>query len=691
VSAPTDSYPRLRARTQRFTLGAPRTFSICADGRRILFLRAAAGDDPRTGLWVLDLPDGEERPVVSAAEDSNLPAAERIRRERVREGASGVVSYAADAAGSVAAFALQGRLHLVDVDTGQVRSLGDATSCFDPRPDPTGSHVAYVDGGDLRLVSCDGSGDRVLAGEPESAVSWGRAEFAAAEEMDRIRGFWWSPDGRSLIAARVDEAPVATWWIGDPAHPDQPPKEARYPAAGAANADVTLWLIPLEGDRCEIRWDRAEFPYLARVAWSAAGPPLLAVVSRDQRQIAVLSVDPESGATTQLSLDTDEKWVEPFPGVPIWVDGEPARIADVDGARRLVVGQRPVTPPELYVRSVVGTDADGVVLLASDGDPTQIGVYRWAEAGMQSLSEQPGVHGAVAADGTVVRTSAGMDSDGTQVVVIRDGAVRELASYAIKSPIEPRARLLRLGARQLPAGLLLPQDHEPGRKLPVLLDPYGGPHAQRVLSAKAAWLDPQWLADQGFAVLVVDGRGAPGRGPEWERSIHHDFVETILGDQIDALHAAADLEPDLDLSRVGIRGWSFGGWLAALAVLRRPDVFAAAVAGAPVTDWSLYDTYYTERYLGTPQDNPEVYRRHSLIEMAPGLERPLLIIHGLADDNVLAAHTLRLSQRLTESGRPHAVLPLTGVTHMTPQEAVAENLLLLQVEFFHRHLGEAQA
>jgi dipeptidyl-peptidase-4 len=225
----------------------------------------------------------------------------------------------------------------------------------------------------------------------------------------------------------------------------------------------------------------------------------------------------------------------------------------------------------------------------------------------------------------------------------------------------------------------------------VLLDPYGGPHAQRVLSAKAAWLEPQWLADQGFAVLVVDGRGSPGRDPGWERAIHHDFVGTILDDQVDALHAAAGMESDLDLSRVGIRGWSFGGWLAALAVLHRPDVFAAAIAGAPVTDWSLYDTYYTERYLGTPQDNPEVYRRHSLVEMAPGLERPLLIIHGLADDNVLAAHTLRFSQRLTESGRPHAVLPLTGVTHMTPQEAVAENLLLLQVEFFRRHLGELKA
>jgi dipeptidyl-peptidase-4 len=165
----------------------------------------------------------------------------------------------------------------------------------------------------------------------------------------------------------------------------------------------------------------------------------------------------------------------------------------------------------------------------------------------------------------------------------------------------------------------------------------------------------------------------------------------VLEDQVDGLQALAEKEPDLDLTRVAIRGWSFGGYLAALAVLRRPDVFHAAVAGAPAVDWSLYDTHYTERYLGRPQDNPEVYRSTSLLDDAAHLSRPLMLIHGLADDNVLAAHTLLLSQRLTEAGRPHTVLPLTGVTHMTPQESVAENLLLLQVEFLHSALAPVRA
>src|SRR5262249_40838877 len=198
-------------------------------------------------------------------------------------------------------------------------------------------------------------------------------------------------------------------------------------------------------------------------------------------------------------------------------------------------------------------------------------------------------------------------------------------------------------------------------RLPVLLDPYGGPHAQRVLASRPAYLSSQWFADQGVAVLVADGRGTPGRGSAWERAVHLDLAQPALDDQVDALTDAAQRFPQLDLTRVAIRGWSFGGYLAALAVLRRPDVFHAAIAGAPVTDWVLYDTHYTERYLGTPSDQPAAYERTSLVADAAKLERPLLLIHGLADDNVVAAHTLQLSGALLAAGRPHQVLPLSGV------------------------------
>jgi dipeptidyl-peptidase-4 len=265
-----------------------------------------------------------------------------------------------------------------------------------------------------------------------------------------------------------------------------------------------------------------------------------------------------------------------------------------------------------------------------------------------------------------------------------------IASLAERPSLpEPRPALSYGGARRLRTAILLPSWHEPGSaRLPVLCDPYGGPHMQRVVAARGAFLTSQWLADQGFAVVVADGRGTPGRGPGWDKAVAANLAGPALEDQVEALAAAAEQCADLDLSRVGIRGWSFGGYLAALAVLRRPDVFHAAVAGAPVTDWRLYDTHYTERYLGQPDRSPEVYERNSLLADAGKLSRPLMIIHGLADDNVVVAHSLRLSAALLAAGRPHSVLPLTGVTHMATQEEVAENLLLLQVDFLRAALAE---
>jgi dipeptidyl-peptidase-4 len=686
----TDTFPHQTARTRRFTLGEPRGFTICADGGRVLFLRALSGSDPRTGLWLLEAASGAERLVVdptTLAADGDLPPAERARRERVRETASGVVAYAADDAGTVAAFAASGELWVVDIDAATPRRLPAAPGAYDPRPDPTGQHVAYVSGRELRMVGVDGAGDRVVATDPRDTVSWGRAEFVAAEEMARTRGYWWAPDGSALLAARVDEAEVRLLWIADPAHPDRSPTPVRYPTAGTDNADVSLHLVTLGGSSTEIRWDRGAFPYLARVGWTQGHPPLLQVQSRDQRTTRVLTADVGDGGTAAVFEDSDDIWVELFSGAPTWSGDHIVRIADAGGARRLFVDAEPVTDEAFYVRGVAGTSDDSVVFAASVGDPTQVHVFRWSVAGVEQISEEPGVHFAVHSAGTTVLSSSGLEYDGQVHRLLGAGSAWPIASCPETPVISPTVQLLSLGERSLPAGLLFPRGHTPGTKLPVLLDPYGGPHGQRVLAARRMWLEPQWWADQGFAVLVVDGRGTPGRDPRWEREVWHDFAGPILTDQVDALHAAAELEPDLDLSRVAIRGWSFGGYLAAMAVLRRPEVFHAAVAGAPVTDQSLYDTHYTERYLGKPQDEPEVYRRNSLLDDAPSLTRPLLLIHGLADDNVLAAHTLLMSQRLTESGRLHTVLPLTGVTHMTPQEAVAENLLLLQVEFIKKALA----
>jgi dipeptidyl-peptidase-4 len=685
------SFPRQQARTRRFTLGVPRAFRIAADGSRVLFLRSPAGDDPVTQLWSFDLASGRERLVCDPAAlggDGEVPPEERARRERVRETAEGIVAFRCDRDATVAAFALGRRAYLVTVETGDVLPLVAASPALDPAPDPTGRRVAYVSGGSVHVVDRGGR-DRSLAADDDPSVTWGLAAFVEAEEIHRTRGLWWSPEGEALIAERVDVSPVAVWHIANPTHPEQPPSAVRYPAAGAANADVGLAVLSMDGGRVEVAWDKKAFPYLVDVVWSEGHDPLVVAQTRDQRTIRILEANPATGETRTIHEDRGEPWLD---------DGRLATVTEDAEAdtRRLVVGEEAMTPPGLQVASVVSAN-QAVVFVATE-EPTESHVWRWTpDGGLARLTTEPGVHAAAARGDVSVIASAAMDrSDVTTTVWRLSERVGEIASFAHSPVLEPNVSLRRLGPSELRSAILLPGDGTPGAtvlrrdgRLPVLLDPYGGPQAQRVVAARGAFLASQWLADQGFAVLVADGRGTPARGLAWERAVHRDLASPALEDQVEALHAAAALDDRLDLTRVAIRGWSFGGYLAALAVLRRPDVFHAAVAGAPVTDWHLYDTHYTERFLGLPQDDPDAYRQSSIIEEAAALTRPLLLVHGLADDNVVVAHTLRFSQALMEAGRPHAVLPLSGVTHMTSQEVVAENLLLLQVAFLRDALAIA--
>ncbi|MEX1657032.1 prolyl oligopeptidase family serine peptidase [Streptomyces pseudovenezuelae] len=701
-----DSFPRRHARTQRFTVGAPRAFTVAPDGSRVVFLRSNSGTNRANSLWVLDAVEGGERvaadprALLGGAEERLSPT-ERARRERSREGGAGIVGYATDAAVELASFALSGRLFTAELRAGTARELPVRGPVIDPRPAPDGRHIAYVAQGSLRVVGAEGEDDRALATAESDHVTYGLAEFIAAEEMGRSRGFWWSPQSDRLLVARVDDTPVRRWWISDPAHPERDPHHVPYPAAGTPNADVRLFVVALDGARTEVSWDRKRYPYLAHVHWSAAGAPLLLVQARDQRSQLYLAADPESGATRMVHADEDPTWLDLFPGVPCWSpSGQLVRIADEGGARVLAVGERPLTGPQLHIRAVLDVTRDDVLVSASAGTEAEapelgeVHVYRVNELGVERLSQEPGVHSAVRAGGVTVLVSATLDRPGSRARVLRDGKeTATVTSYAEDPGLTPRVTLTEGGARRIPCAVLMPQDYAGDSPLPVLLDPYGGPHGQRVVSAHNPHLTSQWFADQGFAVVVADGRGTPGRSPAWEKAVRDDLAAVVLQDQVDALQALAEDFP-LDLTRVAIRGWSFGGYLAALAALRRPDVFHAAVVGAPVTDLRLYDTHYQERYLGHPDEQPAVYRRNSLVDDdglvdAVGPHRPMMIIHGLADDNVVVAHSLRLSSALLAAGRPHEVLPLSGVTHMTPQETVAENLLRLQLDFLKRSLGMA--
>jgi dipeptidyl-peptidase-4 len=778
-------YPELAARTRRFTHGAPRAVSVSADGARVVFLRSAGPQDPVDRMWVYDVATRTERLVAdplallssakaklagSGPDRDELPDHERALRERLRLTAAGIGSYATDQAGRTAVFPLAGRLFAVDLthaSTGQpgtaegVTELPTVGPAVDPRPDPTGRRIAYVTNGTLRIIAPDGT-DSMLAGEAlnahggPSTVTWGLAEFIAAEEFGRFRGYWWAPDGQSVLAARVDDARVPRWHLHDPAEPAKAPTTLAYPYAGATNAEVSLHLLDLDGGWVDVHWDRETYPYLVAVHWSEGGGPLITVLRRLQQHGLVLAVDPRTGETQVHAELADPRWVEPIPGTPchlgdgrVLVGGELAH--DGYDARCLFADGTLLTPPSLYVRRICGrlgpevnpADAQGtasavgpatvpvgmpvsaggvrarpgtapgsagakagpqpgsfadLLVEASEGEPSEQHLFRVRTSvgatgfEVRRLTNQAGWHVGVAGGDVLVIGSASLDHSGTQWTVYRgDAQVGTLTSLAASPPYQPRPALERVTDRRLPSGVLYPRQHVAGRRLPVLVDIYGGPARQEVLATRERWAARQWWADAGFAVVVVDNRGTPGVAPSFEKVIHRRMADLVLADQVEALTALAAKHPDLDLDRVGIRGWSYGGWLAALAVLRRPDIYHCGVAGAPVTDWTLYDTAYTERYLGLPDDGSEVYAHHSLLELAeslpdsPAEARPLLLIHGLVDDNVVAAHTLRLSSALLASGRPHSVIPLSGATHMAAA-GIAERLLPLELDFLRRNL-----
>lgn len=699
-----DSFPRQYARTQRLTLGEPRDLIVSPDGARVVFTRSRGGADPVNCLWMADVGTGAESLVADpvalmaalAVDDADLPPEERARRERMREGAGGITGYATDRVVGLATFVLGGHLFVTDLAASETRHLDVPGPVFDPHLSPAGDRIAYVRGRELWVTDLDGVAARLVGprdDEPDT-VSWGSADFVAAEEMNRYRGFWWSPAGDTIAACRVDDAPVQVWHISNPADPGAAPHQVRYPAAGTPNPEVTLHLCPVDGGTAtEVVWDRAAFEYLAKVNWTRHGFAAT-ILSRDQRDLHVLTIDPPitnaPGAggigIRAVFVDHDAAWVELVPGTGVLVaPGTPVMCADRDGARRLLVGSKIVSPADVQVRSVVDADPDRVIVTGNPLDDASVQhVYRWTpDGGFEALTDGLGVNAAAVGGDTIVLRSATVDEPGARWRLPNG---QHLTSNAERPLVRPNVRLTTHTSTIPMTAVLLPHDHD-GSPLPVLLDPYGGPHAQRVVRSHNSFCASQWFADQGFAVIVADGRGTPGRGTTYERAVLHDVAAGVLDDQVVALHAAADRHPELDLDRVAIRGWSFGGYLAALAVMRRPDVFHAAIAGAPVTEWRLYDTCYTERYLGDPNERSEVYDANSLLPLAPELTRPLLLIHGLADDNVVAAHTLQLSSALLAAGKPHEVLPLVGVTHMTPQEVVAEHLLLHQLEFLRRSIA----
>lgn len=698
------------AATRRFGAGRPASIKVTPTGDAVLFLRSG----PRSfvqDLFAFDTTTGQERVLLTAdrilqGAEEHLTPEEKARRERMRQSARGITSYQLSKDGGRILITLSGRMYVIERRSGEVTPLPEEGGFpLDPQFSPDASKVACVREGELYVIHIADETQTKLTSGAGRDITHGLSEFVAQEEMGRFHGYWWSPDSERIVFQRTDTSRVERLHIMELTHPEQSPQDWPYPKPGKANAQVALGIISANGGETTwVPWDGEAYPYLAMVTWMENSPLTILVQNRPQTEELLLSVDHTTGYSTTLLKETDPAWINLDQDMPHWLEDGSAFLwtTERNGAWQLELRGRngalvrSLTPTDFRFKGFVSCDNRVRNVYMSGGeDPTQTQVFRASlvleQPHLSQVSSGPGSHSfTFAHDHSVyVHTHSGID--GKEQIVVRraDGSeVGRLTSVAEEPPFVPHVELTTVGGDPLfYAAIIRPRDFNPGLKYPVIVSVYGGPHGQMVSASPRRYLLNQWMADHGFIVVTIDGRGTPNRGREWERAIKGDLIKIPLQDQVTALQWLGNQYRELDLSRVGIHGGSFGGYFTAHAVMQRPDVYHAGVAVASVCDWLDYDTHYTERYMGMPEENPDGYQNAAVQTYADRLERPLLIIHGTADDNVYFLHSLKMSDALFRAGKHHEFLPLGGFTHMVPDPLVTQRLNTGILSFFKEHLG----
>lgn len=710
---PNDDFLSRYAETYRFTHGRPALIRVTPDGDAVCYLRSGPRSFVRD-LYQFDPATGKESVIATAeqligsAEDELTPE-ESARRERMRLAARGIATFELSKDGAQLLVPLSGRLFVIERVTGAVKELkSDGSAPLDPQFSPDGKSIACVRDGDLYAIDIASGVERRLTAGATETLTHGLAEFVAQEEMDRMHGFWWSPDSQRIALQETDESQVDELFISDPANPSKPPQRWRYPRPGSANAAIRLFVIPAAGgERREIKWDRDAFPYLAEATWDQGAPLTLVVQNRRQTEEVILAVDEQTLATTELHRERDDAWLNLDKGLPRWINNGQAFLWTTErhGGWQLELRDRAgkllgdLTTRELGYRGLAAVlENRNEAIVAAGDNPTETHLYRISldpkQPHAERITNEPGLHGGVwAREGDLyVHTLADLKGENRFDVRRNDGKSLGALPQQSESPgFVPQVTLKRVAADpDLYAAIIRPRDFDAASRYPVIVSVYGGPHAQTVVANANKYLLDQWFADHGFIVVSIDGRGTPSRGREFERAIKGDFITLPLADQVRGLQALAAAHPEMDLDRVGIHGWSFGGYFTAMALLQRPDLFRAGVAGAPVVDWADYDTHYTERYLGLPDENVAGYRHSNVLTHAERLEGKLLLIHGTADDNVYFQHSVKLADALFRAGQEFEFLPLLSLTHMTPEPLVNQRLHRRMLNHFQTHLQSAR-
>ena len=699
----------------------PRAVKLSPDGRYVTVLRNRPDDRERYDLWGFDRKAGEWRMLVDSKKLSSgreLSEAEKMQRERQRIGdLKGIVSYEWTADSQTVLVPIDGDLILAGLD-GSVRKIaGTKGGELDPSLSPKGAHVAFLREQRLYVGPVDGKTEPqpVTPAETAATVHWGEAEFVAQEEMNRFKGYWWSPDGARLAVERFDEAKVGTVTRAAIGADGTKTFEQRYPAAGTPNAEVSLWVIGADGQsRVQVDLGADKDIYLARVDWAPDGKTLYVQrEDRAQSRLDMLRVDPATGKADVLFTETAAKgsWINLSDGYRFLADGSLIWTSERDGFAHLYLYKAgswtQLTKGEWVVTDLLGVDQKSgrVTFVGTKDDVLAPQVYAFDLKHPEKLDRLTDLafHNSAAMDRKgqtlVVTRSADAqppqsylaDATGKRLAWIEENRVEGTHPYA---PFLASHRKAEFGTIPAEDGtplhwMMITPPLEPGKRYPVFSYHYGGPHAQVVAKGWQGAL-AQAIVDKGYIYFAIDGRGSDNRGVAFESALGRAMGTVEVADQLAGARYLKSLA-FVDPARVSTFGWSYGGYMTLKMLEMHPGEWAAGVAVAPVTRWELYDTHYTERYLGDPNKEPKVYETSGALKDAAKITDPLLLIHGMADDNVVFENSTALIAKLQGEAVPFEMMLYPGFTHRIGGPKVAKHLYETVFRFLDRHgVGSGQ-
>jgi dipeptidyl-peptidase-4 len=669
----------------------PREAKLSPDGRFVTLLKNRADDKERYDLWALDTATGAERMLVDSKKigtGAAISEEEKMRRERARiAGTKGITEYGWAPDSKSILVPIDGDLYVATL-AGNVRRLTttEATE-IDPKVSETGRYLSFLRNQNVFVMDAATGQEHALTTDGGGTLSWGAAEFVAQEELSRDTGYWWSPDDRYIAVARVDESPVAVVKRAAIGASGTSVIEQRYPAAGTKNAIVDLYLMTPDGGG-RVKADLGSNPdyYLARVDWAKDGRSLYVQrLSRDQKRLDMLRIDPVTGRSTLLFSETSPNWVNLTENFKPLKDGSLIWSSERSGFSHLYrwkVGKwTQLTRGNWAVEKIAGVDeaAKRVYFTGTEETPIEQQLY-WVSydhpGAPVGVTEKGWYNNAVMDKGAthalVTRSNPSQpsqtylaDAAGKRIAWVQENALNPAHPYApyLDSHVKPT-----FGSIAGPDGSklyyrMLSPPRVAGKRYPVFLFVYGGPHGQQVTDEwYKAFPQHQAMVDRGWIVFTLDNRGTNRRGTKFESAVYRKMGDAEIQDQLAGVEWLKK-QPFVDPKKIAVMGWSYGGYMTLKLLEKAPGVFAAGAAVAPVTKWELYDTAYTERYLGNPALDPRPYQTSNALDDAVRIEDPLLLVHGMSDDNVVFQNSTELYARLQQAKRPFEMMAYPGATH----------------------------